>query len=226
VSSTVFWTYCSSHIGYLYSLLSRFVNLSSSLQIFVCATFRRWLVCCLHLLFETHVSPISECCLRCYVMLCVHRLVCRNLFLLYRSFCYTFAVIFLSSEILCYTFAVIFLRSEILFLNTCHLFMLKKSWEGTTRVMIMMMFMLFVSMGRDCVSELQPQQPYCSSPDDIWVWSTSRIILRGENRNTRGKTCPSATLSTINTTWTKPEAKPRPRGDRPATNCVRQQWWY
>jgi hypothetical protein len=38
--------------------------------------------------------------------------------------------------------------------------------------------------------------------------------LTGENRRTRGKTCPSATLSTTNPTWTDPGL----RGERPATN--------
>jgi hypothetical protein len=42
--------------------------------------------------------------------------------------------------------------------------------------------------------------------------------LTGENRNTRGKTCPSATLSTINPTWTDLGSKPGLRGERPATN--------
>jgi hypothetical protein len=39
-----------------------------------------------------------------------------------------------------------------------------------------------------------------------------------ENRSTRGKTCPSATLSTINPTWTEPGSIPGVRGGRPATN--------
>jgi hypothetical protein len=43
------------------------------------------------------------------------------------------------------------------------------------------------------------------------------MILTGENRSTRGKTCPSATLSTTNT-WTDPGSKPGPRSGRPATN--------
>jgi hypothetical protein len=38
--------------------------------------------------------------------------------------------------------------------------------------------------------------------------------LTGENRNTGRKTCPSATLSTTNPTWTDPGL----RGERPATN--------
>jgi hypothetical protein len=39
-------------------------------------------------------------------------------------------------------------------------------------------------------------------------------ILTGENRRTRRKTCPSATLSTINPIWIDPGL----RGERPATN--------
>jgi hypothetical protein len=42
--------------------------------------------------------------------------------------------------------------------------------------------------------------------------------LTGEDRSTRGKTCPSATLSTTNPTWTDPGSKPGLRGERPATS--------
>jgi hypothetical protein len=42
--------------------------------------------------------------------------------------------------------------------------------------------------------------------------------LTGENRSTRVNTCPSATLSTINPTWTGPGSNPGLRGERPATN--------
>jgi hypothetical protein len=42
--------------------------------------------------------------------------------------------------------------------------------------------------------------------------------LTGENRSTRGKTCPSATLSTTNPTWADPGSNPGFRGGRPATN--------
>ena len=42
--------------------------------------------------------------------------------------------------------------------------------------------------------------------------------LTGENRSTRGKTCPSATLSTTNPTWTDPGSNPGLRDGRPATN--------
>jgi hypothetical protein len=44
------------------------------------------------------------------------------------------------------------------------------------------------------------------------------MILTGKIRSTRGKTCPSATLSTTNPTWTDPESNPCLRGERPATN--------
>jgi hypothetical protein len=42
--------------------------------------------------------------------------------------------------------------------------------------------------------------------------------LTGENRRTRGKTCPSATLSTTNPIWTDPGSNPALRGGRPAAN--------
>ena len=48
------------------------------------------------------------------------------------------------------------------------------------------------------------------------------MILTGENRSIRGKTCPSATLCTANLTWTDLESKTRLRGERPATNCLSQ----
>jgi hypothetical protein len=42
--------------------------------------------------------------------------------------------------------------------------------------------------------------------------------LTGEKRSTRGKTCPSATLSTTNPTWTDPGSNPRLRGKKPVAN--------
>jgi hypothetical protein len=42
--------------------------------------------------------------------------------------------------------------------------------------------------------------------------------LTGENRSTRGNTCPSAILSTTNPTWTDPGSNPGLRGERPANN--------
>jgi hypothetical protein len=42
--------------------------------------------------------------------------------------------------------------------------------------------------------------------------------VTGKHRNTRGKTCPSAPLSTTNPTWTDPGSKPDLRAGRPAAN--------
>jgi hypothetical protein len=42
--------------------------------------------------------------------------------------------------------------------------------------------------------------------------------LTVENRSTRGKTSPSAALSTTNPTWTDPGSNPGFRGGKPATN--------
>jgi hypothetical protein len=43
-------------------------------------------------------------------------------------------------------------------------------------------------------------------------------VLTGENRRTRRKSCPSATLSSTNPTWIDPGANAGLRGERPATN--------
>jgi hypothetical protein len=42
--------------------------------------------------------------------------------------------------------------------------------------------------------------------------------LTGEDRSTRRKTCPSATLSTTNPTWSDPGSNPGLRGGMPAAN--------
>jgi hypothetical protein len=42
------------------------------------------------------------------------------------------------------------------------------------------------------------------SPDDMSLESDGGMILTGENRRTRRKTCPIATLSTTNPTWIDP----------------------
>jgi hypothetical protein len=43
-------------------------------------------------------------------------------------------------------------------------------------------------------------------------------ILTTENRRTRRKICPSATLATTNPTWIDPGANPGLHGEKPATN--------
>jgi hypothetical protein len=48
--------------------------------------------------------------------------------------------------------------------------------------------------------------------------SDGGMILTGDNRRTRRKTCPSATLSTTNATWIDPGTNSGLRGERPATN--------
>jgi hypothetical protein len=57
-------------------------------------------------------------------------------------------------------------------------------------------------------------------PQMIWVWraTVEWYLYWRENRRTRRKTCPTATLSTINPAWIDPVANPGPRGERPVTN--------
>jgi hypothetical protein len=65
------------------------------------------------------------------------------------------------------------------------------------------------------------QRAYCSS--SRWYMSMKslgRMVLTGENRRTRRKTCPSTTLSTTNLTLTGSGAKPGLRCARPANNRV------
>jgi hypothetical protein len=54
--------------------------------------------------------------------------------------------------------------------------------------------------------------------DDIRLKSDGGMILTGENRRTRRKICPSATLSTTNPTRVDPGANLGLRGERSATN--------
>jgi hypothetical protein len=49
------------------------------------------------------------------------------------------------------------------------------------------------------------------------------MILTGENRRNRRKTCPTATLSTTNHTWTNLGANPSHRVEKPATNRLRYE---
>jgi hypothetical protein len=46
------------------------------------------------------------------------------------------------------------------------------------------------------------------------------MTLTGENRRTRRKTCPSATLYTTNPIWIDPGGSPGLRSERPTTNCL------
>ena len=51
-----------------------------------------------------------------------------------------------------------------------------------------------------------------------WVWSIGGMTLTRENRASRTKPCPSATMPTTNLTWTELEPKPGLRSETPATN--------
>jgi hypothetical protein len=50
------------------------------------------------------------------------------------------------------------------------------------------------------------------------VKSHGGMILTGETRETQTETCPSATLSTTDPTWTDSSAIPGLHGERPASN--------
>jgi hypothetical protein len=51
-----------------------------------------------------------------------------------------------------------------------------------------------------------------------WFWSSGGMILTRENRRTQRKSCPIATLSTINHTWTSLGAKSCFCGEKLATD--------
>jgi hypothetical protein len=54
----------------------------------------------------------------------------------------------------------------------------------------------------------------------LWVWSTGAMLVTGENRRTRRKTCPSDIISTANPTWTEMGWKKCLRRDRLTTNSL------
>jgi hypothetical protein len=66
---------------------------------------------------------------------------------------------------------------------------------------------VIVRVGLDCVSvELRLLTGTLSIPQMIheWIWSSGGMILTGENRRTRRKTCPSATVTNpIGLPWSR-----------------------
>jgi len=80
-------------------------------------------------------------------------------------------------------------------------------------------FKVFMSMGWDYVSELRSPTGLLFILQVIHEhgkpWQNDN---GGRNRRTRRKTCPSATLSTINPTWTDTGANTGLRDEMPVTN--------
>jgi hypothetical protein len=62
-------------------------------------------------------------------------------------------------------------------------------------------WLLFMSIRRDYIYEPRPPAGILFTPQMIRVWSYGGMILTGENRRIRWRTCPSATVSTTNPTW-------------------------
>jgi hypothetical protein len=61
--------------------------------------------------------------------------------------------------------------------------------------------------------------PIVSAPDDRWwLWSNGWNANWQRKPKYSEKTCPSATLSNTNPTWTDPGSNPGRRGGKPATN--------
>jgi hypothetical protein len=83
---------------------------------------------------------------------------------------------------------------------------------------LMFMFMYHVN-GLRLFSELWPPAGLLFIPQ-IYDWKATVEWYWRENRRTRRKTCPSATLSTTNPTWTDLGVNPGLCGERPATNCL------
>jgi hypothetical protein len=74
-------------------------------------------------------------------------------------------------------------------------------------------------MGWEYVSMELGRGPFVQPPDDTWVNMKLRCNdLTGKNWRSRRETCPSATLSTTNLTWTDMGAKPCLHGEKPVTN--------
>jgi hypothetical protein len=72
------------------------------------------------------------------------------------------------------------------------------------------------------IMELQPLTSPLSIPQIIYdrIWSSGGMILTGENRRTRRKTCPSTTLFTTNPTWARTPV-PAVRSRRLTNSCYR-----
>ena len=80
-----------------------------------------------------------------------------------------------------------------------------------------LLFFLVKGPAADATDAPQPSGLLCNSVMKM----ISGMRFTRENRSTRGKSCPSATLSTIHPTWTDPGSNPGLRGETLATNRLR-----
>jgi hypothetical protein len=84
--------------------------------------------------------------------------------------------------------------------------------------MIIIIAMLFMSIGRDCASELPPPTGLLFIPQMIYEYGEPRWNnIDRDNRRTRRKTCPIASLSTTKPIWNDPGSNPGLRFERPST---------
>jgi hypothetical protein len=88
-------------------------------------------------------------------------------------------------------------------------------WGAESRNLLFSPWRWWVRPKRGCLLTLA----YYAFPRWYEFWTaTVEWYIDGENRRTRRKTCPSATLSTTNPTWIDPGTNPGLRGERLATN--------
>jgi hypothetical protein len=89
-------------------------------------------------------------------------------------------------------------------------------------VLLHIFLFLFFLVGWDLVSWYCGQYwPIVPAPDDDRWWWLRRNWWNGDwqvKQKYSAKTCPSATLSTTNSTWLDPGLNPGRRGGKPATN--------
>jgi hypothetical protein len=61
-------------------------------------------------------------------------------------------------------------------------------------------------------------RPIIHPPGDKWIWSNGGMIVTGEHQRTQRKTCPTATLTTANPTWTALGVNLGLHGEKPVSS--------